>query len=259
MTSHTQIFISAALLCMSPMAAYSKATVQDADALVKSLVEKRSKVEELTEELENKKRERRAKQRAFENQKAQLDAELQRESVRHAQLTEAMQRKKVLIEASKERDAALLPIFEKNAAALKRYVETSLPFRQGERLAEVDLITQKLSGGLLSPRSALTRLWSLIEDERQMAKETGLYRDTVTVDGQKLMVDVVRIGTIGLYFRTGTGRVGLVTRSDSGWTTTFVDEERGRLQINHLFDSFKKQIRVGLFDLPNMLPMPEGR
>ena len=248
-------FVILITLCVAVVAAHADST----NALIESLVKKRSDVEVLTEKLEHEKRIRREQQRAFLSQKAQLEAELQRESVRHSQLTEAISRKKQKISATKVRDGALMPLFESSATSLKAYLEGSLPFRKNERLSELKSLQDKLAAGLLTPRSAMTRLWSLFEDERQLSKETGLYRDTVTVDGAPLMVDVVRFGTLGMYFKTGTGRYGLVMRTAQGWTTRYIDDETSAQQLEHLFDAFKKQIRVGLFSLPNMLPPAEGQ
>ena len=229
-------------------------TVED---LTTALVEKRSAVERLTEEVESAKRARREQQRAFTAQKAQLDAELQREGLRHSQLTDALARKRTLIESAKESDAALLPVFDSGAQVLRGYIEGSLPFRRVERLSEVESLERKLKDGLLTPRNALTRLWSLVEDEQQLTKESNLDRDIITVDGEDIMADILRLGSVGLFFRTGDGRVGSVARTSNGWTATYLDGQDDLEQVTHLFDAFKKQIRVGYFQIPNLLPPME--
>ena len=91
-----------------------------------------------------------------------------------------------------------------------------------------------------------------------MAKENGLFRNRIEIEGQAMMVDVIRIGTIGMYFRTGTGRVGVVSRSGGEWQSRFLDNESSRRQVSGIFDAFKKQIRVGFFDLPSLLTSGEG-
>jgi hypothetical protein len=230
---------------------------QDVQSLTVSLVKKRAAVEELTDQVEREKRLRREQQRAFSAQKAQLESELQREDVRHAQLVEAKGRKTAVIDSAKQSDVALLPVFEKGAESLKAYINTSLPFRRSERLGEVKNLQDRLKNGLLTPRNALNRLWSLVEDERRMSKENGLFRNTLVIDGQSMMVDVIRIGTVGMYFRTGTGRVGVVTKAGKVWQSQFLDSESSRRQVSTLFDAFKKQIRVGFFDLPNLITSGE--
>ena len=232
---------------------------EDVSSLTQSLVKKRAANERLTDDVERQKRLRREQQRAFASQKAQLEAELRRESVRHAQLLEARTRKTAIIDAAKQTDAALLPVFEKGSAQLIQLIQGSLPFRKSERVKAVTDLQNQLKNGLLTPRNALTRLWSLVEDEKRMTKETGLFRDTLEIEGHPMMVDVVRMGMVGMYLKTGTGRVAMVSRTQRGqWKTTFLDTEAQRRQVNLVFDSFKKQIRVGYFDLPNLLPIAEG-
>ena len=54
--------------------------------LTEALVKKRAATEKLTDDVEDQKRARRAQKREFTGQKAQLESELRRESVRAAQL-----------------------------------------------------------------------------------------------------------------------------------------------------------------------------
>ena len=72
-----------------PTNAVAKSMEELAGALVKLRVE----IDGLIDEIETTKRMSRERRRAFESQKAQLEAELQREQVRHAQLSESKDRK----------------------------------------------------------------------------------------------------------------------------------------------------------------------
>lgn len=234
------------------------AHARDGAGLAASLVELRSEVERLTDALEDTRRDRRSAAQGFAARKAQLEAELQREQLRVRQLREARDRKRAEIEAAKADDAALLPVVEAGAAALRAHIADGLPFRRDPRAAAVDRIEEKVAEGLLTPRAALSRLWALVEDELRMTRDTGLYRETLDIDGAPMMVDVVRFGAVGLYLRTGDGRVGTVARLAGEWRTTLLDDPESKARVDALFDGFKKQIRVGFYTLPNILPAPEG-
>ncbi len=247
------------LACAGPAASPSPAYAEDGAGLAASLVELRSEVERLTDALEDARRTRRSQAQGFAARKAQLEAELQREELRVRQLREARERKRAEIEAAKADDAALLPVVEAGAAALRAHIDRALPFRREQRRAAVDQIEEKVAEGLLTPRAALSRLWALVEDELRMTRDTGLYRETLPIDGEPMMVDVVRFGAVGLYLRTGDGRVGTVAKVAGEWRTTLLDGEDETARINALFDGFKKQIRVGFYTLPNILPAPEER
>jgi hypothetical protein len=57
-----------------------------------------------------------------------------------------------------------------------------------------------------------------------------------------------------LFFKTGDGRVGHAVREGSTWTARTLQDAEDRKRVLHLFDSFKKQIRTGYFEIPNALP-----
>ncbi|MEE2788549.1 MAG: DUF3450 family protein [Myxococcota bacterium] len=240
-----------AAICLSMAGPVSATPVADlADALAKLRVE----IETLTDDIQSRKRSHRERDRVHESQRAQLEAEIQREEIRVTQL-EA--RKAVLttrIDRARQAETTLEPIFSGAADALEKYIQQSIPFRRTERLAEIETLKARLASGTMTPALAMTRLWSLVEDEQRMSRDTGLFRDTLVLNGQRTLVDVVRFGTVGLYFRTGDNRVGRVVRSGNEWRTEFVDVPESQTAILRLFENFKKQIRVGFFELPNFLP-----
>lgn len=230
------------------------AVANSMEELAGALVKLRVEIDGLTDEIETTKRMSRERRRAFESQKAQLEAELQREQVRHAQLSESKDRKKLKIDTAKTSEAALVPVFDKAANQLESYIRQGIPFRVQDRLKEVKTLRQRLSDGVMTPGMALSRLWSLVEDEQRMSRDTGLFRDTIEVNGQATMVDVIRMGNVGLYFRSGDNRVGRIVRRKNKWITEFIIDGQGQERVLHLFELFKKQIRVGFFDLPSILP-----
>ena len=247
------MLLCAAVLIL-PSGALGDTKAQTMGELASALVKLRVQIDGLTDEIETTKRMSRERRRAFEGQKAQLEAELQREEVRHAQLTENKARKTLRISTAKKSEAQLIPVFQRAADQLKAYVNTGIPFRRQDRLKEIKGLRQRLKDGVMTPGMALSRLWSLIEDEQRMSRDTGLFRDTIEINGQATMVDVIRIGSVGLYLRTGDSRVGRVVRQGDSWTTEFVIDGKGQEQVLQLFEMFKKQIRVGFFNLPSILP-----
>lgn len=226
--------------------------------LARALVALRTEVERLTDSLEDHKRTHRERRRALAAQKAQLEAELQREQLRVRQLREARARKQAEVARAAADDEALRPLVATAATTLRAHVDRSIPYRRDERRAAIAEIEARTADGLMTPRTALARLWALVEDELRLTRDTGLHRETITLGGAPTLVDVVRIGTIGLYFRTGEDRVGTVARVGGEWQTTRLDDETARAQVLALFDAFKKQIRIGWFELPNILQKPRG-
>ncbi|MGK0362873.1 MAG: hypothetical protein ACI9U2_005195 [Bradymonadia bacterium] len=237
-----------ALLCVA-----SPALAREVDGLAKALVSLRSEVEQLNDQVEEARRSGRDQRRALATQQTELDAERTRVGLRVAQIEETLNAKKQSVLAAKQAQTTLVPVFETAAARVRARIASSLPFKRAARLKAVDDLSRKLADGLLTPHLALSRLWAMAEDELRLAGDTGLFRDTITLPDGEMLVDVIRMGMVGLYYRTGDGRVGVVGRSGDAWQTRPVTDEASARQITALFDAFKKQIRIGHFEVPTML------
>lgn len=232
----------------------ARAFADDVTDLGRRLAQLRGEVETLSSSLSREEAEHRDQMRSLARQKAELEAELKREQMRLQRIQQEMgQRRAALAERKSESDK-LQPVFDSTVSALREHVRTELPFRSAERLAEIDKVVEQRRAGLLSTERALARLWSFVEDEVRLTRESSLHRQTLSIDGTEQLVDVVRIGMVMLFFKTGDGRVGHVVREGSGWTARTLQDAEDRKRVLHLFDSFKKQIRTGYFEIPNALP-----
>ena len=218
----------------------------------------RGEVEELSAELSRKDNDLRDQVRSLARQKSELKLELQKEQVRLQKTQTAIAQKKKVIAAEQQGDEALKPLYHESRGQLRSYVERSLPFRRGERLAELDKIDDQLGSGLLTPPRALARLWTFAEDELRLTRESGVYRQSIELAGEELLADVVRVGMVMLFFKTSDGTVGYAARGDAGWEYRRLEEREDQRLVDALFESQKKQIRVGYFELPNALP-PEAK
>lgn len=230
------------------------AHAQSADALAARLSELRADVEKLSEELSQHKVDSRNELQALARQKSDLKVELDREQVRLAKLRESLAGKRTKLEQTSAEGNDLQPVFDGALDGLRRYVSASLPFRRPERLAELAKIEEQRRSGLLTYPRALGRLWSFAEDELRMTHENAAFQQTIELDGDEQLAEVVRVGMVALYFQTRDGAVGYTRRTPQGWAFVRADSSDERKQIRDLFDSFKKQIRVGFFRLPNALP-----
>ncbi|MEZ4464289.1 MAG: DUF3450 family protein [bacterium] len=234
------------LLLLAPLGA----SARDAKGLAQALVELRQATESLNDQVEEARRAGIEQRRALTTQQTELDAEHTRASLRVAQLRETLERRKAEIAAATAWQSTLLPAFQDAARLLRGRVEKSLPFKRAERLEAIAGLERKVADGVLTPEAALARLWSLAEDELRMTRDTGLYRDTVALPEGEVLADVVRLGMVGLYWRTGDGRFGVVEADGRARTLT---DPTATQQLEGLFDAFRKQIRVGAFTLPTLL------
>lgn len=245
-----------ALAVLGALVAFSPAVRADStEDLARRLAALRAEVEELSEDLTEAKTETRNQIQALARQKSDLQMELEREQLRLAKLREALEDKREKIVETSSEGEDMKPVFESAVAAMRGYVSASLPFRRDERLAELGKIEDQLGTGLLTYPRALARLWSFIEDELRMTRENAMFQQTIVLGDDEHLADVVRIGMVMLFFVTDDGRVGYTQKTPQGWAFALETDSEGRKQLENLFDSFKKQIRVGLFRLPNALPL----
>lgn len=238
---------TAALLVAVPAAT---GRAEQVTKLAEELARLRSEVESLSQELSGKQTDLQNDLKSYARQKAELEAELQRETIRLQKIQAAMVEKKNLIESQEEQDQALRPSVVKASQQIRGYIQGSMPFRRGERLAELDKIDEQYKAGLLTPDRALARLWAFMEDEFRLTSESGVFRQTVNVEGQEQLADVVRLGMVSMYFKTGDGTYGYVTRQGDDWKYQRLEGAKAAEQVEGLFESFKKQIRVGYFEVP---------
>lgn len=236
------------------LCAATPALADELGTMAKRLSELRGQVESMSDDLSARKNDLQEQLRSFARQKSELELEIQREETRVSKLRQAMAEKRAEVDALKSENQALAPAFEKHVATVRGYIERSLPFRTKDRLAELDKLSEQVKSGLLTPPRALNRLWGLIEDELRMTRESGLFTQPVQVDGREQLADVARLGMVMLYYRTPDEKYGHTVQENGAWSFRPIEDEAGRKQVRALFDTFKKQIRVGYFELPSALP-----
>lgn len=243
-------------LAVVAVAALAGAAVAPAADSISQLAERlaglRGEVESLSAQITAEQNDLQNELKSLARQKAELEAEIAREKLRLQKTRAMVSERRAQIEKAEAADKELAPILDASIEKVRTYIATTLPFRRAERLAELDKIQDQTKQGLLTPERGLARLWSYLEDEFRLTGESGVYRQTVTLDGTDNLADVVRIGMVGLFYRTSDGEYGYATR-DGGqgtWRFQSLSGKQNVAMVENLFESFRKQIRVGYFEIP---------
>lgn len=256
--SARRLTVGASLLVVALGSWAAPALAEQVSSLASKLADLRAEVETLSNELSEEQTQLRNELQSYARQKADLELELQRDQTRLQKIRQQIERKREAIEAQKSADEELEPLFDRCAEKVREHIGGTLPFRKEARMAEVEKIESQLDSGLLTPERAISRLWAFVEDEFRMTGESGLYQQTIRVHGEEQLADVLRVGMVMLFFKTGNGQVGYANKTDDGWAFTTLYGDASKKRVRNLFDSFKKQIRVGYFEVPNALPDAEG-
>ena len=229
------------------------ALAADVDELAARLAALRGEVETLSSELSLEKEDLRATLRAMDAQKADLQVQVRQQELRLQQLDQALQTEVEAREAYAESTDGLIEPVRDGIEEVRGAVTDGIPFHQGERLAELDALEKALDGGEQTPREVASKLWSFCEDEKRLTQENALDRQVIGLNGQEMLVDIMRLGMVALYFKTDDGRVGRAVKSGDAWTWVEAATPEDTAAILELHDALSKQIRVGLFELPMQL------
>ena len=239
-----KIFLSTLLL--ASMAQGSDKTEQWA----KRVIELRAKVELLNEEYKNKKEEAQNEIRSLALQKTELENNIRSEKLRAKQFQDKLKSLRSSLKDESVESQALLPVVNKSLDYLLSYVSSSLPFKKDERIGALKSLRSQIQKKEISAVKASQRLWSLVEDEKRLAKETSLHKQTIELSGTRRLAEVAKVGMLFLYFKTDDEVYGMAKKVNDQWTFIPFRSEEKKKQTLVFMDSLKKQIRQGFFDLP---------
>jgi Protein of unknown function (DUF3450) len=241
-----------ALLFLLSGAGFAPALAADTtDTRAAELARLRREVETLSAELSQAKEDTRARLRAIDAQKLDIEVSVRREDLRLSQVQSEMGARRDELAQSVTRGDELGPALRQAIEQVRATVEGGLPFHRDERLAELTSLQQQIEAGLLTPEAGVARLWAFTEDELRLTRESGLDRQIISLDGREVLAEVARLGMVALYFRTDGGEVGMAVREGGGWGWHTVADRDQQLAISGLFDTFKHGVRSGTFQLPN--------
>lgn len=223
-----------------------------AEPLAERLIALRGEVEQLNVELDLLREEQRSVLAGLNAQRAELKASADRQQLL-ARDAQAKLDAALAEAASRGASAdALSPLLQEAIDALQQHIAAALPFKLDERLAALQALRLDLGNGSLSGARAANRLWAFFEDEFRLTRENGLHNQTIEVGGERVLAEVAKLGSMLLYFRTPDGRLGQAVSVGEGWRFQLATDEVQRRKIGGLFDSLRKQIRQGYFELPQL-------
>lgn len=231
------------------------ASEESLDNLSTKLIEIRGEVEKLNSEINFIKDEHKQEMNYLWTQKNDFQAQFDR-NIKTIEKLQIELDKKVAENAEKGKtSASLRPVFMEQVEIVNQYIQNSIPFKKNQRLADLKEVKDQVNKELISTQRGFNKLWALLEDEIRLTRETGLYQQSIQIEGKegKKLVDIARLGMMNIYFSTPEGQYGQLKKANSNeWTFKVLEDAQQSKQIKTLFDSLNKQVRTGLFTLPMM-------
>ena len=227
---------------------------EDFSSLADRLIEMRGDVDALQSELNLQREEHKNRMAYLTAQLADLEASNDREALRVGQLEEDLEEMRMEVAAAGDTSETLTPVVLHHISLMRDQVNSGFPFKVRERLSALDEIAAQLESGVINAQRAVNRLWAFVEDEIRMSRENAIYSQSINLNGENVLVDIAKLGTTMMYFRTKDREYGRAVPTGSGWRFELLESTSDREQVAELFDSLRKQIRQGYFELPNALP-----
>ncbi len=222
--------------------------------IAQELVNIRQKIETLHNKISFEKESYQDQMRSYANEKSDLNVRISRTELNIKDLQREL---KKLTDANKEKNKSqrlIKPIVLDAIKNLRQSVAASLPFKLKQRLQALDDIALRLNTNIISPNKAANQLWAFAEDELMLGKSSGIYNDSLNVNGREKLVKVLRIGKIAMFFKTAEGKFGVLKNVQNTWQQEMLESPESITQLEYLFDSYAKNIRTGQFEVPNFLP-----
>ena len=220
--------------------------------LAKTLAKIRGEVETLQTQLDTEKDKHGSRMSSLTSQLADLSVEERRQKLSIEKLEHSIEKMTESTRQAEQSGESLKPVLIEILNDYRHHIQTGFPFKMEDRIKAMNDLENNIVNQLVDPNKAVNQVWSLIEDEIRLSKENGVYQQTISLEGEKVLVDIAKLGTVFLFFQTRDNRVGMAKRSaDHGWKFETVASTNDIERITRLFDSLKKQIRQGYFELPN--------
>ncbi|MDA3946687.1 MAG: DUF3450 family protein [Helicobacteraceae bacterium] len=229
----------------------------NSDNMAESLMKLRAEVEQLDSSIADEKDAFKGSMKSLRMQKNDLEALIAREDLRIKQLNAEMSKVKKEVKEAGKNSVGLKPLVLDALAMLEKEIQAQIPFKTVDRVADIQRIQTQLENDEVTAQKALALAWNTYGDAIRMSKENGIFKQTITLNGQDRLAEVARVGTMMMYFKTPNDEMGYVVKEQAGWTYKQVLDKTQKDQIASLFDAFKKQIRTGYFTLPNALATTE--
>lgn len=224
--------------------------------LAARIAEKRATLEALSDELDIAKTQYNEQLRSLATQTADVQALINREELRLAQLNGDIAEIRAEIEHAESGSIDVSPIVDVVIERLRRHIEEGIPFQTTQRLETLNTIERLMADGSLGAQTALTRLWNIVDTEFRLVGDSGIYRQRIELEGESRLAEVARLGMVLLYFRTLEGDVGMAVPEAGGWEYRPVEARTRQEEISALFEGLRRNLRQGFFTVPN--PYYEG-
>ncbi len=142
----------------------------------------------------------------------------------------------------------LEPYLEQAYLQLEEFIKADLPFLEEERAQRLSFLRRSLDDYHLELSEKLRRLMEALVVEAEYGNRVEKTKETLDLDGKPTLVDIFRLGRLGLYYLTPDGsRLGWLPRGARDWQPLDPGYHRSLVRAVEMAD---RQRAVELITLP---------
>ena len=137
---------------------------------------------------------------------------------------------------------------ESVVAQLEEFIKKDLLFLSKERSARLASIKETLARPDKPAAEKYRRVMEALQVEAGYGRTVEVYQDTIDLNGQSVLMDILRLGRLSLFCQTPDGRmVGHYDRSAEIWVSL---PSGYRREINNAVDMARRERTIDLVRLP---------
>lgn len=229
------------MLTLAVLATAPNANNEEITSLGASLSALRTEVDGLSADVAAARAEAKEAQLGFARRRAALEGDIEsaRLLVRELQgRIESMER----AHADKSTAAAMLEAPLRDALKkLRSAIEGGAPFQVRARLDRVAAVETALDASGGDVAAAVVALEPVLVEEARLARTTQRARQPIVIEGESVVADVVRIGTLAVLFRSPKGAVGYAAHDPAVGAAVWhvLADEADRARVQEIFDLYR--------------------
>ena len=152
------------------------------------------------------------------------------------------------IDEAEATNQELVPMMQQMIGTLEQFVSIDTPFRPEERQRRIAGLKAAMNDASIGISEKYRRIAEAYKIEHDYARTIEAYRERVALPGGERTVDILRVGRVGLYYRTLDGETaGMWHKDERRWVA--LDEAQNRAVKAALLIA-RKQAAPDLFVLP---------
>ncbi len=223
---------------------------QNWDQFIDQVTELRSNIEELAQENEQLTKTEQSQIDQLSQKKLELQAQISRENLRSKQLKDKISRLKESTKTLPSYDAQSSDLMLTWLKSYQQTIEQMIPFKQDQRLAQIQKISQRLKSQLESHESLIADLWSFLESEKKLSSTNSYQIMDININGIEQKCEVARLGLIALFAVNTNGQILQAHLRGEGWKWIDIESTDQKKSILSLVDHLKNKNTTHLYNLP---------